>query len=303
MDNSNGANRFGQPVIQSGWVRALLGLLLFLVGSGVTQILAIWGIAAFTDLSAVEMQKISLNPQSKYYAFVAITFHARSLLTTIGIIYILCRWLDRISIFDLGFALKGHWLELRQGLMTGAGLIAAGFLSLYWTDNLTIEGIEFSAYHLAISFILMVIIAFNEEILVRGYILSNLNQSMNKYVGLALSSVLFAVMHMLNPSWTWISMLNITLAGMVLGVFYIHRKNLWFPIALHFSWNFVQGPITGFEVSGLQMNSILQIDVDQNSWLTGGEFGFEGSVLATILLILTFFWLDRTYRPAEPTSS
>ena len=83
-------------------------------------------------------------------------------------------------------------------------------------------------------------------------------------------------------------MCNIFLAGFFLGASYIFTKNLWFPIALHFSWNFFQS-MFGFKVSGLDSYSIIEFTIPENNMLNGGEFGFESSLLSIIILIIGTF--------------
>jgi hypothetical protein len=113
--------------------------------------------------------------------------------------------------------------------------------------------------------------------------------SFNKYFALFLSSVLFSLMHGANPNMDWFSFLNLFLAGILLGVSYIYTKNLWFPIALHFSWNFFQ-TLFGFNVSGQDFYSLIEFRISEKNILNGGNFGFEGSILSIIvqvILILT----------------
>ena len=127
-------------------------------------------------------------------------------------------------------------------------------------------------------------------------ILSNLLDSMNKFTALIISSIIFALMHMSNPNVSVLSIINIFLAGMLLGIYYIHRKNLWFSISVHLMWNFVQGPILGFEVSGLKIEGILQQELVGHNLFTGGEFGFEGSLLCTILSIAGIIFIHIKYK-------
>ena len=129
----------------------------------------------------------------------------------------------------------------------------------------------------------MLIVAFYEEVVFRGYILNNLLASVNKWLALLITAILFALAHSANPDFSIIPAINIFLAGILLGINYIYTKNLWFAIMLHFSWNFFQGPILGYKVSGLNMQSLLERELQGNVFFTGGNFGFEGSILATLL--------------------
>jgi membrane protease YdiL (CAAX protease family) len=132
--------------------------------------------------------------------------------------------------------------------------------------------------------------------MIRGYILSNLSESMNKYIALIVSSLLFGVMHLANANVTTLSFLNIVLAGIMLGIYYVHRKNLWLPISLHFSWNFFQGAIFGFEVSGVDVTGAITQNIQGPDLITGGTFGFEGSVIATLLMLIAIVLLHYKYQ-------
>jgi membrane protease YdiL (CAAX protease family) len=146
-----------------------------------------------------------------------------------------------------------------------------------------------------IAVVLMGLIALAEEMVFRGYILNNLMQSMHPWAALACSAVIFAVAHGSNPGITSIATVNLVLAGLLLGINYVYTRNLWFAILFHFSWNFFQGPVLGYEVSGLPLQSVLQPGLNGPWWLTGSPFGFEGSFIATCLLMLSLLVLHSVY--------
>ena len=113
---------------------------------------------------------------------------------------------------------------------------------------------------------------------------------MNKWWALIISSVLFASMHWANDNVNWLSIITIFIAGLLLGINYIYTKNLWFGIFMHFGWNFFQGSVLGYNVSGIETgSSIMQQSINGSEYLTGGKFGFEGSIICPILLLLMFF--------------
>jgi membrane protease YdiL (CAAX protease family) len=90
-----------------------------------------------------------------------------------------------------------------------------------------------------------------------------------------------------------IAVVNLLAGGFLLGINYIYTRNLWFSILFHFSWNFCQGSVLGYEVSGLGFQSLLQMEKNGNTLLTGGQFGFEGSVIATILLVIAILFCQK----------
>jgi membrane protease YdiL (CAAX protease family) len=132
-----------------------------------------------------------------------------------------------------------------------------------------------------------------------------------KWAALAISSLLFAGFHLTNPGMNTLAFANIFLAGILLGMNYIYTRNLWYAFLFHLSWNFVQGPILGMRVSGLNLPSLLQVETKGDSLLTGGEFGMEASVLYTavsITAILILAWgFERKYTgkrsPGKPASA
>jgi hypothetical protein len=142
----------------------------------------------------------------------------------------------------------------------------------------------------------MIAIAIGEEMVFRGYILNNLLHSLHKWLALAISAALFALMHSNNPGVDIIAMINLFIGGLLLGINYIFTRNLWFSIMLHTAWNFFQGPVLGFPVSGLHLQSILHPELKGNVLITGGTFGLEASFLTGILLIVTVMILYFVYR-------
>ena len=132
-------------------------------------------------------------------------------------------------------------------------------------------------------------VAISEETLFMGYILSNLMASFDKYIALIISAIFFSLIHSFNANINFISMVNLFISGIIFGVAYIYSKSLWFPIALHFSWNFFQGPVFGFNVSGRDTYSLLSTNADTANIWNGGSFGFEASVLSVFFQLIALF--------------
>jgi hypothetical protein len=93
-------------------------------------------------------------------------------------------------------------------------------------------------------------------------------------------------MHIFNDHFSFIGMINLLLGGILLSVLYLNNRNLWLIIGLHFSWNFTQGTVFGFNVSGFENSGIFSWLSVGETKITGGHFGLEGSYLTTILLLI-----------------
>lgn len=151
----------------------------------------------------------------------------------------------------------------------------------------------------------MFTVAIIEEILVRGIIFRIVEEKLGSYISLTISSILFGILHLANPHGTLISGICITMAGFMLGAAFIYSLNLWFPIALHFAWNFTQSGIYGAITSGNEKtNSLLEAKIQGPEFITGGEFGPEGSIqaivfcaLGTILLLALSRKQNRIIKP------
>lgn len=106
-----------------------------------------------------------------------------------------------------------------------------------------------------------------------------------------INGLLFGFVHMSNPGFTWLAMLNITLAGALFSIFTLLKKNISWAIGIHFSWNFTQGTLLGYKVSGTNSQGLLTAKPVGAEYLSGGTFGIEGSIFCSILLILLIIWL------------
>ncbi|WP_276484701.1 CPBP family intramembrane glutamic endopeptidase [Paraflavitalea pollutisoli] len=209
-----------------------------------------------------------------------------SSISLIGVALLFRKLVDRQSIVSMGFAWKGHGHEAAAGVLLGLILPGAGSLILYATGHLDWLDTVFDARALGTGLLLFTLTAFSEEIAFRGYILNNLLQQQNKWVALAVSTLLFALIHLGNANLNPVAFLNLVAGGLLLGLNYVYTRNLWFSICFHLSWNFFQGPILGYEVSGLGLQSLWHMERQGGVLLTGGAFGFEGSIIATLLLAL-----------------
>jgi membrane protease YdiL (CAAX protease family) len=284
------------PLIPYGWLRAILFLIAALIASAIFSFI---GMTILALLFGIDFSTIATNPSDFLKdiglpANITVTFFG--FMGMLGTAWLFRRYIDKKTFKSLGFEIFDYKKDLIIGLLVGFALIASGFIILSLLGTLSIDNTNFNI-PLLIGYVLLFSIgSLNEEIMIRGYILSNFFDSMNKYIALIISSLLFAVMHLANANVTVVSLVNIFLAGILLGIYYVHKQNLWLPISLHFSWNFFQGPIFGFEVSGVDIRGVIVQDIHGPDLLTGGSFGFEGSVIATLLMIITIVLLHYRFQ-------
>lgn len=191
------------------------------------------------------------------------------------------------SLAGLGRALAIRGKDLLLGILLAIVLYAAGFGISLLAGAVEIAGVVFSPSSLLISFVFFLLVAITEELALRGFVLERMLQGgVNKFWALFLSATLFSLIHIGNPNFNILSFINILLAGVLLGSSYIYTRNLCFPITLHWFWNWLQGPVLGYEVSGNKFcDGLLTLHLPETNLINGGAFGFEGSVLCTVLMV------------------
>ena len=266
-----------------GWQRVLLIILPYIFIVGIFQFMG--ALITGADLTNINFQKTS-----EQHVIISLF----SLLGTLLVIWVFMKYLDKEKFINLGFNTKNRLNEFIIGIVIGAIIMTFGYLLLLFLGEITFQKTIFDFKEIILSILLFTFVAVMEEILLRGYILRNLMVSFNNYVALFISSIIFASIHAFNPNIDLFSMTNIFLAGILLGIPYIHTKNLWFPIALHLSWNLFQA-FFGFNVSGQDSYSLIEFSISENSILNGGAFGFEGSILSVIAMIITIIGIAIYY--------
>ena len=137
------------------------------------------------------------------------------------------------------------------------------------------------------------VVAVGEEIVFRGIMFRLLDSQFNVWVALLISAAVFGIAHIINPNATVVSTIGISLAsGVLFGLLFKYYRTLWVPIGIHWSWNFVQGTVTGSPVSGMVPDySILNSVTSGPELLTGGSFGPEASIILMILGLVLCIWV------------
>lgn len=197
------------------------------------------------------------------------------------------RWRN-LPLSLLGMSLSGRGKDLLAGLGVAVLLYAVGFGTSLLMGTVEIASVEWVPRDLLGTLLFFLLVAVTEEVMLRGFVLGRmLSAGMNRFVALFLSSALFSAMHLFNPNFALLPFVNILLAGCLLGASFLYTRNLCFPVVLHWFWNWLQGPVLGYEVSGMDSGeTLLTLRLTGSDLLTGGSFGFEGSLLCTVLLVV-----------------
>jgi membrane protease YdiL (CAAX protease family) len=223
-------------------------------------------------------------------------------------VYLAGRYLDRRTFRDFGLAIdRTWWTELGFGLGLGAALMTGIFLvelgmgwieitGLFQSDPVNTANLSFLPWFL-LALITIPLAAFGEELLVRGYVLKNLAEGFDGVgplgrtaavsLAVVLSSVLFGLKHVTNPNASGISTTSVALAGILLALGFVLTRSMAIPFGLHISWNFFQGLVYGFPISGSGFAvSMVRITQGGPETVTGGAFGPEAGLIGVAAILL-----------------
>lgn len=217
--------------------------------------------------------------------------------------YVCTRWLEGLPWRAIGLSLHQGWL---RDFFVGS---AVGIVSLALATGIATAGggLSFTTFArgeflqvgraLVLSAVLFIIAALAEEAFARGYPLQTMVRAGLVGLGVVITSFAFAALHFTNPNFSnGLPFLNLFIAGVWFAVAYLRTRSLWFPLGIHWAWNWALGSLFGLPVSGTSLvrHSILHGTDLGPAWLTGGGFGIEGGVACTITLIVSTVFIWRT---------
>ena len=218
------------------------------------------------------------------------------LLGVLALTWVFCRFLDHSSLTDLGLQKRGWFAKLAAGWGLGVLLMLVVFGILVAGNWVTIERAPWQPLDLAAVMMVAVVVGFNEELAFRGYIMQRLGQALGMPLAVAGSSILFGLVHLVNPNATVLGVLSICLSGLLYACAYLVTRSLWLPMGLHMSWNIVQMHILGFPGSGHVRPSILRSITHGPDLVTGGAFGPEGGIVVIGPVLVAIALLLFRYR-------
>ena len=293
-----------EPRIQNGFLRAIIFMPLWLITMGLVTTIGsvIVMTIAGVDTTNREAMEAFYNISFDSPALLAIT--AFQVLGSFCALWLATKFIDRKPLMSIGLSVKDKANEMLVGLGFALAFIGSLFFILWLLGAITITGYVGFKPGVFIVSMMLFLAAFDEELIFRGYILNSMMDSSSRWVALAGSSALFALMHAGNPSvWSnWVPMTELFAAGFILGISYTFTKNLWFPTFFHFGWNFFQG-LLGFEISGINVDSWKMISHENTGnvpdIISGGAFGIEGSVITLSCTIICTYFIYKYYNELD----
>lgn len=214
---------------------------------------------------------------------------ATAITTFLVIIY--CRCIEKRSFKSMGFIRKNAVLQYIIGIIVGLLMFSACVFICVVQGSLKYEGIVVQG---SLLFIILFFFGFlfqgmSEEVLLRSYFMVSLSNKIPIVAAIMLNSTVFAMLHLSNSGISVLAFINLILFGVFASVYAIKTNNIWGICAIHSIWNFAQGNLYGILVSGMDTNaSVFKFTaIDNGELFNGGEFGLEGGLAVTIVLILS----------------
>jgi membrane protease YdiL (CAAX protease family) len=212
----------------------------------------------------------------------------------ISMFFLWVRFIEKRKILTLGFRHNRRLYKFLIGFFIGITTITIITIVLSLVGAIQIEirksiNISINTYFGMVAIVIgWLIQSVSEEIGIRGWLIPLLGAKYSASIAILVTSVVFGILHLFTPTATVLSFVNLLLSGVFFALYVISEDCLWGVWGCHFGWNLALGNIYGFSVSGIPYSecTVFKIKVVGRNILTGGSFGPEGGILATLVLII-----------------
>ncbi|MBN3519705.1 CPBP family intramembrane metalloprotease [Algoriphagus lutimaris] len=284
--------------LRAGW-RIFIFLLLF------------WGFASIIFLIKPLFGEIGKREFLQNYSLIIVAILAFGATASV---FISRKYLDKKSLVSLGIIINKRTIQdIFFGFLLSGLMVSIFFVLLYTFNLVEFNGLNFgdgqnisndsftfvnfmsiiSIGSLSLLLLEHILVGYWEELVFRGYILQNMIEGMGFKLAIIISCLLYGIIHAANPNAGILSSLIIVLFGYLRIYGYLSTKMLWLSMGMHMGWNFFQGPIFGFAASGHKKATLMDLTITSNiDWLTGGEFGPEGSVIVIPIILIALFIMN-----------
>lgn len=283
-------NKYGQ--VRSGWVILAVLVTFYVAMLLVLQIFSIILMLFTLQNEAVDAAFVELMNESQWFMVIL-----QDAVMVAVPVFVWTKLMKR-RLPDMGLpSIKNNGKELISGLLLGAGVMALVFGALLLTGNARVVDWTPHFSPQTIQYLLVfIMVGIGEEVLGRGFIMATLRQTKNIPAVIAVSSIIFSLMHIQNNAYSLVPFINIALVGVLFAVMFIRSGNIWMPIGYHIAWNYFQGPVFGFEVSGTQSVGLITTKCAAPNIFNGGAFGPEGGLIVTAAILMSYALVEWRYR-------
>lgn len=286
--------------LRSGWRLAIFGIAFFICAQ-IIQIIIFLGLAVILHRSQTD---ILAGDWSLIAGHGSILIAAALVGWGCGALF------EELPFRALGCSRHRGWIRnfvWGSALGTASLLLAASMAALTRSIHFSFDSASarLIGQTLGTSLFIFIFGAAAEEILFRGYPLQTLTRAQLAWLGVLITSVPFAAVHLRNPNVVpGFTFVNTALAGVWLAVAYLRTRSLWLPFGLHWSWNWVQAAVLGLPVSGIERLTpapLLKAAHVGPDWITGGSYGIEGGAACTVALIIStiVIWRAKLFAAAD----
>ena len=215
-----------------------------------------------------------------------------STIAIIGVIIFYCRKIRKRSYASMGIVREKWGSSYLLGILYGLAFLCAvyGGLALFGC----VETVEVGSFKPVIIVIIIGIIiqSASEEIMMRGYFMNAVAAKSSIIIAIILNSVIFMFLHVVNPGVTVLSLVNILIYGVIFSLLCLVTDNIWVVCGMHFSWNAALGCLFGSNISGINTPTIFRFVLSGEDYITGGNFGIEGSIITTFIGVAIVLFLS-----------
>ncbi|MGT2911885.1 CPBP family intramembrane glutamic endopeptidase [Streptococcus cameli] len=265
----------------SWWLAPIVALVLLFLG----ELIGIVGLMWIPILSpeVLEDSFLSLVIELASFAFIAL------------VVVLWARQVEKTPWQGMGLSRKNALKEFLKGWGLGAALLTVTVLVMMLFGVVNIEAFDFSVTTILKFLVLLLawsIQGTTEEVLCRGWLFTSISAKNNIPVGVIVSSIFFTAIHLGNDGISVIPLLDLTLFAILACLVMLKTNNLWVISGIHAAWNCFQGNVFAFPVSGSQTgDAFIHVTTTGPSWLSGGSFGVEGSMISVVIQGLVIIWL------------
>jgi len=209
------------------------------------------------------------------------------------------RYIEKRDMLELGFS--NVFQELGLGSLIGFGLFGSVIVILWLLGYYRVSGTDFVWLALIGALLGAFVSAFAQELIFRVVIYRLTEEWLGTWWALAISAILFGLIHLSTPGATIFSALAVALqAGVTLAAAYALTHRLWLALGIHMGWDFANDGIFGVGVAGqtgASIKGLLQAQLSGPELLTGGALGVEASVITlAVMLIAGIVLLQQAYQ-------